>query len=150
MNQSHNAPHEAILAKMRALMASNPEESLPDHSAASLLDSYLDSVRDQYTPDGPELDGHGCPTADMELLYLMGVPIDAPARPTLRERIRVKPEQLARRARKFLTLGAVYTQRETFAKQQAEGLKWANWLATFMNAADVREMVRRHKGSKSA
>lgn len=80
----------------------------------------------------------------MDALYLMGLPLDR-IRNKLRDVVKVKPEQLARRCRKFLTLGAVYSERETFAKRQAEGLKWENWLRTFMSAKDAREMVRRRK-----
>lgn len=144
MNQAHNVPHEAILAEMRRIMRENPHEAT--HTAAARLAEYLDKVRDQYTADGPVLDGHGHPVEaeSMDALYLMGLPLDR-IRNKLRDVVKVKPEQLARRCRKFLTLGAVYSERETFAKRQAEGLKWENWLRTFMSAKDAREMVRRRK-----
>jgi len=151
MNQSHNIPAEAILAEMRRLMEENPNESLPDHSAAARLAEYLDRVRDTYKPDGPTLDGHGHPieAESMHALYLMGLPLDR-IRDKLRDVVRVKPEQLARRCRKFLTLGAVYSERESFAKKQAEGIKWESWLKSVMSAADAREMMRRHKAKQQA
>ena len=49
---------------------------------------------------------------------LMSRPVRDPERPRLSDQVRLKPETLATRCKKFLTLGAVYTERQTFAKRR--------------------------------
>lgn len=51
---------------------------------------------------------------------LMALPLDNPERPKLSDRVPIKPERLHARCRKFLTLGAVYSERETWCRRQLE------------------------------
>lgn len=85
---------------------------------------------------------------DPKLGHLFSLPVNDPERNQLRDRIRTPNDKLAARARKFLTLGEVYAQRDTYAKQQAEGLKWQKWLASFMSPADVKATLQAHKEGK--
>lgn len=80
-----------------------------------------------------------------EFAALMALPIDNPDRPKLSERVPIKPERLHARCRKFLTLGAVYAERETFRKRMHEKpMTYRDWMISKgISAADAtRESER--------
>ena len=51
---------------------------------------------------------------------LMAAPLDNPERNRLREVVRGSPAQMFNKCRRFLTLGAVYAERETFRRKMQE------------------------------
>lgn len=65
------------------------------------------------------------------------------ARNKLRDVVPYKPETLANKARRFLTLGAVYAERERFAKTRDILPTYEQWLRTFMSPADAKKEAAR-------
>ena len=84
---------------------------------------------------------------------LMASPTDDPERNKLRERIKWSGPALTLRAKKYLTLGAVYTERERFAKTRDVLPTYEQWLRTFLSPADAKkeaEKVRREWAERNA
>lgn len=61
---------------------------------------------------------------------LMATPLDNPERNKLREVVRGSPAQLFNKCRRFLTLGAVYAERETFARKRDVIPTYAQWMTS--------------------
>lgn len=78
------------------------------------------------------------------LAHLMALPVDNPERNNLRDVVRGSDTQLAKRIRKFLTLGAVYAERETFAKRRNVLPTYQQWLTSQgISAADAKREAER-------
>ena len=81
---------------------------------------------------------------DALLGHLMALPAVDPERNKLRDVVKGSADSLARRARRFLTLGAVYAERERYAKTRDVIPTYYQWLTSkgFSAAEAKRESER--------
>ena len=88
---------------------------------------------------------------DARFDYLMALPAVDPERNKLRDVVKGSPDSLARRARRFLTLGAVYAERERYAKTRDVIPTYYSWLRSKgFSAADAKRESARAKAEWAA
>jgi hypothetical protein len=81
---------------------------------------------------------------------LFDLPVLSPERNKLRDVVKGDNDSLARRARKFLTLGAVYAERERLEKERADDAKttpYRKWLSSVgITGKDQTALIEKTKG----